>query len=150
MKTNVIGYKPLIRTLSGMIAAGGFDRRTDEMITGKRFPVKPSRFTADGLHVVRYDISMETEVILADFRRRGLKAATIESLIAYGANNPKKRRQDAVAALGSTWKDSDGICWNPCLDGNADGTGRKWRLVLLGGSTGVQWATRVAFLASSR
>lgn len=91
---------PSVRTLADMVAAGRISR-VSRSITEKNFPVKPERFTTEGVDLVHYDHLMSTKDVLADLDRRGFRPATIEELLAYAEQS--WHGEDWVFALGSSW-----------------------------------------------
>ncbi len=129
------------RTLADMITAGGYGW-VDSDITEKHFPVKPERFTTSGLEIIHFNKWMTTAQVEAELDKRGIRPATIEELLAYGAENPEEQRKHFIIALGSSWVLPDGGRDVPYLF--EDGDGRK--LNLLWDRPGYRWRGGALFL----
>jgi hypothetical protein len=68
--------------------------------------------------------------VLKEFEARGLRAATLPELLAFGATYPEKQREFPIVALRSVWQNRDGLRCVPCLD--RDGSKRMLGLRWLG------------------
>jgi hypothetical protein len=58
---------------------------------------------------------MESENVLHELDREGLRAAELPEFLAFGAEYPEVQRKFSVVGLGSVWKDRKGYCNVPCL-----------------------------------
>jgi hypothetical protein len=65
--------------------------------------------------LVRYDQRMESENVLHELNREGLRAAELPELFAFGAEYPEVQRKFSIVGLGSVWKDRKGYRNVPCL-----------------------------------
>lgn len=103
-----IGLPPLVLrftvdyslTLEEMIALGQYDWKNDD-ITAGRFPVKGKGKKEVVGELVKYESTMSSEAVLADLDKNGLRPATIEELLAFGAAFPELQRKFPIVALGS-------------------------------------------------
>lgn len=93
-------------SLENMIKAGGYDYVNPD-ITAKRFPLEVSGSEEIETRLVHFGRDISTDAVLAELEKLGLRAATIEELLAFGAANPALQRQFPIAALGSVCVDSD-------------------------------------------
>lgn len=107
-------------TLPQMIAAGKYDWVNSD-ITQKNFPIEPSGAVEVPLELVDFGRSVGSDEVLAEFDRRGLRAATLPELLALGAAYPDLQRQFPIVALGSVWQDRDGDRLVPVLGVDDDG-----------------------------
>jgi len=104
----MIGLPPLVLritvdyslTLEQMIALGQYDWKNDD-ITAKNFPVNGEGKKEITVELVKYESGMSSEAILADLDKNGLRPATHEELLAFGAAFPELQRKFPIVALGS-------------------------------------------------
>jgi len=128
------------KSLAEMIKAGKYDYYEHE-INGKHFPRKFKGKSRLKAKLVQYDHCMSSKRIVADLAKRGLRAATVHELVAFGERYPNEQRKGSIVALGSVWRD-----WNRdrCvahLYGNE--FGRRLELSYCDGD----WRARYRFLA---
>src|SRR3989344_4382360 len=121
------------QTLQQMIANGKYDYANSDITSGN-FPTTAN----DGKQEVVVELAhfgrdMESDAVLKKFEARGLRAATLPELLAFGATYPEKQREFPIVALGSVWRDRGGGRDVPCLDGSGSGGGGRPRR---GGSGG--------------
>jgi hypothetical protein len=90
------------KTLAEMARAGEYNY-ANENITADNFPVKGSGQVPLEIVLVHYAKDMESEDVLADLDKMGLRAARIEELLAFGATHKDVQRQFPIIALGSVW-----------------------------------------------
>lgn len=90
--------------------------------------------------LVHFNCYMELEDVLRELDKRGLRPATIEELLAFGAKYPELQKQFLVAAIGPISRHPDGR-GVPYLWGNSD----KRHLYL--GWFGDGWGDDCRFLA---
>jgi hypothetical protein len=145
MKT-IFSKKIPPRTLAEMIAACKFDCSIDPRIDEVAFPVKPERFTTDGLYLLANDMAMWTVDLLAELDKCRVKAATIEQLLAYGAKNPDEQRRYPIVGLGSFWVNRANQCEIPCLNGSS----RLRSLFLKHDDPKESWKAGYRFLVSDK
>lgn len=86
--------------LAAMIKAGKYDW-VNEHISVKNFPIKGRGTTEIELMLVHLDRYATTKEVEAELDKRGLRAATLEELLALGAAQPELQRQFPIVALGS-------------------------------------------------
>lgn len=99
-----------------MITAGKYDWKNDD-ITERHFPVKGEGMREVMTELIHFNRYMESEDVLRELDKRGLRPATIEELFAFGAKYPELQRQFPVVALGSIWQHLD-YRDVPCLWGS--------------------------------
>ena len=90
-------------TLEEMIAAGRYYWKNDD-ITAKHFPVKGEGTKEVVTKLIHFNKYMESDDVLRELDQRGLRPATIEELLAFGAKYPELQRQFPIVALGSVWR----------------------------------------------
>ena len=142
LAVRITKHKPP-RTLEEMITAGHYED-IDPKLNEKNFLVSPARFTAKDAIIVTIDREMLTEDVVAEIDRRGLRPATIETLLAYGAEHPDEQRDGPIAALGSTFRSKEtGEIGTPCLRGLLGGRdlGLSWH------ASSEEWRDSYRFLA---
>jgi hypothetical protein len=99
-----------------MIAAGKYDW-TNSDITAECFPVKGKGQANVNFIVKHFARSISTEAALKELDNEGLRPATIEELLAFGAKYPDEQRKCPVIALVSVSADSSGSRRVACLYG---------------------------------
>lgn len=102
-------------SLAEMIKVGKYNSVNSD-ITEKHFPVNgkgTNEVVTELLHFNRYT---ESEDVFRELDRSGLRPATIEELLAFGAKYPEIQRQFPIVALGSIWRRLDAR-FVPCLWG---------------------------------
>src|SRR3989338_11533408 len=99
-------YKVLVdyeQTLQQMIAVGKYDYANSD-INSNNFPITGNGKQEVIVELVHYGRDMTTDDVLKDFEARGLRAATLPELLAFGATYPEKQREFPIVALGSVWQ----------------------------------------------
>ena len=112
-------YKVLVdygQTLQQMIANGKYNYANSD-IGGNNFPMTDNGKQEVVVELVHFGRDMESEAVFREFEARGLRAATLPELLAFGAAYPEKQREFPIIALGSVWQDRFGSRFVPCLDG---------------------------------
>lgn len=110
-------------SLAVMIEAGQYNRISPD-ITAEHFPIESSSTDVVKIELVHFGNGIRTNTVFEELRARDLRPATIEELLALGAN-PKTRdlqRQFPITALGSVWCNGYGGRAVPSLHGGA-----SWR-----------------------
>lgn len=102
------------QTLQQMIAHGRYDY-VDSDISASNFPTQGSGQKKVVVEIVNFGRDMSSEEVLKEFEARGLRAATLPELLAFGATYPEKQREFSTIALGSVWQDRDGRSRVPML-----------------------------------
>ena len=136
-------YKVLVdygQTLQQMIANGKYDYANSDITSGN-FP-----FTGNGkqevvVELVHFGRDMASNAILKEFEARGLRAATLPELLAFGATYPDKQREFPIVAFGSVWRSRFGRRNVPYLIGS--GSQRELNLGWLGN----RWSDYCRFAA---
>ncbi len=126
--------------LSEMVEAGQYDWKNDD-ITEKSFPVKGKGIVETNLELVHLNKVANTDEVEAYLDANGLRAATIEEFLAFGAKYPDVQRGFPVIALGSSLVDRDGYRLVPYF--YRSGAGRDLRLRW----DGYRWGEGCRFLA---
>lgn len=111
---------PAVRNLADMVAAGHYDRANPE-VNERNFTVKPERFTTEGVQAISLGRTMSTAEVLAELDRRGVRSATVEQLLAYGAEHPDEQLKNPIVALGSSLLSPFGYILAPVLTKGAEG-----------------------------
>lgn len=107
------------QTLAEMIAAGNYDWQNTDIIA-EHFPIPPAKrgkeeVEIELVHLNRY---AESDEVLRELDKMGLRPATLPELLAFGAAYPNKRREFPIAALGSVGAEQVAYFYK-----NADGHG---------------------------
>ncbi len=80
---------------------------------------------------------METKDVLKEFAARGLRAATLPELLAFGQAYPKNEEIRTIVALGSVWRQNQYACLI-----------EDWeRGLYVGGGAGFKWGAHCQFVA---
>ncbi|MDD5340844.1 MAG: hypothetical protein PHC97_00170 [Patescibacteria group bacterium] len=130
------------KTLTEMIKLGKYAWVNDD-ISDKHFPVQGVGQQEAELVLVHLNKDATTKEALAHLDGLGLKPASIEHLLAFGAANPDVQREFPIVALGSVWVDAFGNRSCPYLN-FTDGE-RKLFLYWFGGDG--HWGACCRFLA---
>lgn len=118
------------RTLEQMIADGKYDWLNPD-INAKNFPTEGKGTAEVDIELVHFNRAMESNKVLKELEKQGLRPATLPELLAFGAKYPEKQREFPIVALGSVWRDFGGEGSVAGLD--RDGSERYLRLRWLGG-----------------
>ena len=113
------------QTLQQMIANGKYDYVNSD-INASNFPTQGSGQQNVVVELVHFGRDMASDAVLKEFEARGLCAATLPELLAFGTTHPEKQREFPIVALGSAWQYRDGDRGVPYLD--RDGLGRRLSL----------------------
>ncbi|MEK7520415.1 MAG: hypothetical protein AAB581_04220 [Patescibacteria group bacterium] len=88
-------------SLTDMIAAGHYDWVNDD-ITAEHFPVKGKGAAELAVELVHFDRSISSGDAVKEMEKMGLRPATHEELLAFGAKYPDIQREFPIVALGSS------------------------------------------------
>ena len=102
------------QTLQQMIANGKYDYVNSD-INASNFPTQGSGQQNVVVELVHFGRDMASEAVLKEFEARGLRAATLPELLAFGATYPEKQREFPIIALGSVWRSRNGVRSVPFL-----------------------------------
>src|SRR3989344_3384441 len=98
-----------------MIANGKYDYANSDITSGN-FPMTGNGKQEAVVELVHFGRDMASEAVLKEFEARGLRAATLPELLAFGATYPEKQREFPIVALGSVWQSRSGDRYVPDLD----------------------------------
>ena len=102
------------RSLAEMIGAGKYDWVNFD-ITAEHFPITGTGKAEVNLVLVHFNRAMSTNEVLDDFKKRGLRPAKIEELLALGERYPDLQREFPIVALGSAFENPRGRRYCPFL-----------------------------------
>ncbi len=102
-----------------LIKAGNYNF-VNPSITSVNFPLNAEGKTGDEAFILHFDRMVTSEQAIAEMDKQGLCPATITHALAFGAQHPEEQRKYPIIFLGSSWMDSDGGRFVPCL-GVGDG-----------------------------
>ena len=128
------------KSVEEMVSSGNYDWKNDD-INSRNFPVKGEGMVNVNLELVHLDKSVGSEEVLAYLEANGMRPATVEELLAFGATYPEIQREFPIICLGSSWVDPDGGRVVPYLSGS--GSRRGLSLYWFGDD----WRGRCRFLA---
>jgi len=100
--------------LEEMIASGQYDSCNKD-INSENFPIKGTGALEVNLELVHLGRKATTDEVEAELDKRGLRAATLVELLAFGAKYPELQREFPIIALGSVWRYHDGFRGVPFL-----------------------------------
>jgi len=103
-------------SLTEMIAQGRYDW-TNRDITEECFPVKGIGKVERGVELIHLGYDISSDDALKELTKRGLRPATIEELLAFGAKYPDLQRKFPIVGLGSSAHVS-GFRYVPYLHGS--------------------------------
>ncbi len=87
-------------TLAEMIASGRYDWKNDD-ITTERFPVKGKGKVETTVELIHLNRVIATDEVKKEIDKMGMRPATMEELLAFGATFPEVQRRFPIIALGS-------------------------------------------------
>lgn len=105
---NFLGLPPFVckividylMTLEEMIVAGGYDWKHDA-ITSERFPLSGEGKVERIVELIHFNRTISSDEVERELDKMGLRPATIEELLAFGATFPETQRKSSIVALGS-------------------------------------------------
>lgn len=106
-------------SFKGMVRAGGYDWVNSD-ITQKNFPIEGDGTLEVTIELVHFDRYMTADEALFELDKRGLRAATLPELLAFGETHPDVQREFPIIALGSVWQSRSGRRYVPCLWSRSD------------------------------
>lgn len=95
------------QTLEEMIAAGQYDVVRPD-ITPDNFPINQQNQNEAEIHIILFDRPMESDEVIAEFEKLGLRPAKLPEPLAFGAKHLHTQSWFAVIALGSSWEHPGG------------------------------------------
>lgn len=102
------------QSVRNAIAAGHYDWENDN-ITGKNFPSKRAGTADKEIILVKFDDAMDSDAVLSELDKQGLRAAELPEILAFGEQYPDVQREFPIVALASVWRRPDGYRCVPCL-----------------------------------
>jgi len=103
------------KTIEEMIAAGRYDWKNGD-INSKNFSVMGKGTVETKLELVHLNKAASTKEVETYLEANGLRAATLEELLEFGATYPNIQREFPIVAIGSFWVVPDGDRSVPYLD----------------------------------
>lgn len=100
--------------LADAIDAGSY-QGVHSSITPANFPPQRHGQAEVEVILVRYPKRIDSEDVLRELDKEGLRAAELCEILAFGAEYPEVQRRFSVVGLGSVWKDRKGYLNVPCL-----------------------------------
>jgi hypothetical protein len=88
------------QSFAKMVAAGHYDW-TNSDIVAEHFPIEGEGKVKIMAQLVHLYHAANDRVVIAELDKRGLRPATIEELLAFGAKYPEFQREFLIVALGS-------------------------------------------------
>ncbi len=129
------------QSLAEMVATGKYSAgAVNTNITEEHFPVETGEANVQSV-LVHLDRTVDSDQVLRELDKRGLRPATMVELLAFGAQHPDAQRQFPIVALGSVWADPDDDRRVGCLWGRP--ASRELHLSWFDG----QWGAHCRFLA---
>ncbi|MFZ2189514.1 MAG: hypothetical protein WAV48_01920 [Candidatus Magasanikiibacteriota bacterium] len=110
--TVVIDYG---KTVEQMKKDGRYNWSNDN-ISSRNFPVSGTGTANVTLELVHLNKAASSKDVLSHMEANGLRAATVEELLMFGATYPDVQREFPIVCLGSSWVDPDGSRFVPFLD----------------------------------
>ena len=107
-------------SLVEMIAVGGYDWRNDD-VTANHFPISGNGQVEVNVELVHFNRIMESDDVLEELDKAGLRPGELAELASFGARYPDKQREFPIISLGSVWRDRNGHRRVPGLWGNSGG-----------------------------
>jgi hypothetical protein len=111
------------KSIEKMVLAGRYDWKNDD-INFKNFPVKGEGTVVNvNLELVHFNKAVSSEDALSFLEANGMRPATVEELLAFGAAYPEIQREFPIICLGSSWVYPGGGRRVPGLDGGGSERG---------------------------
>ncbi len=133
------------KSFNAMIAAGRYDINRGKFIHGK-FLIRGEGKVIRKAHLVHFKCELASDEVVFQLYNDGKRPATIDELLAFGAQYPDVQRKFPVAALGSSKKHIRGNRWAPYISANPNNGPRIFSLE----SWDNGWEANVRFLAVYR
>jgi len=110
------------RSVKDSIKTGNYDRvNSDSDIVSKHFPSQETGrqdITIGLVHFGKYGKYIETDEVIRELNKNGLRPATLKELLVFGEKYPDFQRDFSIIALGSVWNIPGGYRGCACLDGD--------------------------------
>jgi len=112
------------KTVEEMVASGRYEW-SNSNITSKNFPVNDTGVVTVALELVHLNKMVNSEDVLRHLEKNGMRPATVEELLAFGATYPEIQRKFPIICLdkGSSWINPGDFRFVPYL--HRDGSRRK-------------------------
>lgn len=95
------------RSLPDMITAGKYDSVSYD-ITTDHFPIAGTRKQDLEVVLIHFGKDMQSDDVLSELDKQGLRAATLPELLAFGETHPEVQREFTIITLGSIWQRRSG------------------------------------------
>ncbi len=90
------------KSFEEMVLGGNYDWKNDN-INSLNFPIKGKGTVNVNLELVHFNKSASSKDVLTYLEANGMRPATIEELLAFGATYPEVQREFPIICLGSFW-----------------------------------------------
>jgi hypothetical protein len=110
-------YGSYDRSIEDLIKAVNYNW-VDKNIASANFPAQRSGKMDIEIEFIHFERVMRTEEALAEFDRRGYRAAEIRELLVFIEQYPNFQRDFPIAALGSIWRNPTGESYCAWLTGD--------------------------------
>ena len=77
---------------------------TNSDINAKDFPIKGKGTVEVAIELVHFNRDMQSNEVLKELGKQGLRPGTLPELLAFGAKYLEKQREFPIVALGSVWR----------------------------------------------
>ncbi len=134
----LIGLKPFnvytltinyTRSVEDGIRAGKYEWSSSD-ITSSHFPSEETGTKEVSIELIHFGRDMETNEVLSELDKMGLRPATLKELLTLGEKHPDLQREFPIIALGSVWRDPGGDRDCACL--GRDDSRRRLHLLWIG------------------
>jgi hypothetical protein len=102
------------KTVEEMVSVGHYDWKNND-INSKNFPARGKGKISVNTEFVHLGEMVDSENELSHFEKNGMRPATVEELLAFGATYPEIQREFPIICLGSSWIGPGGGRYVPFL-----------------------------------
>lgn len=98
------------QSLKEMVADGKYEYANSD-INADNFPPPVGGLVGQRniiIELIHFGQDMKSEEVLKEFEARGVRAATLPELLAFGVAYPEKQAEFQIIALGSVWQNRNG------------------------------------------
>ena len=90
------------RSVEDGVKAGNYNW-SNSAITSSNFPSTRKGTSEVNIHLIHFNKNMNTDQVLSELDKQGLRSAELLELLAFGVAYPEKQREFPIVALGSVW-----------------------------------------------
>ncbi len=116
------------RSVEDGIKAGKYNW-SNSNITSSHFPSEEAGTKEVSIELIYFGRNMETNEVLSELDKMGMRPATLKELLALGEKHPDLQREFPIIALGSVWQVPDGGRGCAYLGGGGSGRGLSLRWI---------------------